>query len=425
MSTTKPAALSTASPATAPAKAVATPSLIARQPIVDVKRAVAAYELFDRSTAHDAHDAASDISLIFNAMNHTGDELSIGKVDIFINRTHQSLGDGHLDLVQPETVVLKIAPVASHAQAEIDALAGTLAELKKRGFRLSFNHTVVAPVYASWQALADYVKVDLLNVAPDQLSTMVASIKARTKATVIAEKVETAEQFAAMAKYGATLFQGYWVAKPDVVQTKVVTPAQASVLQLFNLVRNQAATEQIEAVLKRDAMLGFNLLRLINSAGFGMTQEVTSFRHAVMLMGLKKLFRWAALLLASSRAAGSPPVVGTTAVVRGRMMELLGAGSLSQEESDAAFVVGVFSLLDDMLAMPMEQALTLLSLPEQVLQALRHGTGVYGEMLRLVKAAESYDDAAFAAAAQTLGYTNHHINMAHMEALVWADGRGL
>jgi EAL and modified HD-GYP domain-containing signal transduction protein len=409
----------------APAKQLPPASLIARQPIVDDTRAVVAYELFDRSTAADAHDAASDISLIFNAMNHTGDELSVGKVDVFINRTHQSLGDGHLDLVQPDTVVLKIAPVPSHAPAEIERLAGTLTELKKRGFRLSFHHTVVAPAYASWQPLADYVKVDMLTVAPDQLKAMVASIKGRTKAQVIAEKVETAEQFKTMSEYGAQLFQGFFVAKPDVVQTKVVTPAQANVLQLFNLVRNQAATEEIEAVLKHDAVLGFNLLRLINSAGFGLRQEVTSFRHAVMLMGLKKLFRWAALLLAASRAAGSPPIVGTTAVVRGRMMELLGAGTLAVEECDAAFVVGVFSLLDDMLAMPMEQALTLLSLPDPVLLALRQGSGIYGQMLKLVKAAESADDEAFAAAAIALGYTNHHVNMAHMEALVWADGLGL
>lgn len=422
---TTPAASPSANSPAAPAKGLPTPNLIARQPIVDGKRAVVAYELSDRSTALDAHDAATDISLIFNAMNHAGDELALGKTDIFINRTHQSLVDGHLDLVQPDKVVLKIPLMAEDAQADIDRVAFMLGEVKKQGFRLSFGQAVMAPAYASWQPLADYVKVDMQGVPADQLKALVAAIKARTKAAVIAEKVETAEQFSTMAAYGVTMFQGYYVARPDVVQTKVVTPSQANVLQLFNLVRNQAATEQIEEVLKRDAMLGFNLLRLINSASFGLSQEVTSFRHAVMLMGLKKLFRWTALLLASSRAAGSPPIVGTTAVVRGRMMELLGNGTLSKEECDGAFVVGIFSLLDDMLAMPMQHALTLLSLPDPVLLALRDGNGVYGEMLKLVKAAETYDDASFAAAAQALGYTNHHINMAHMEALIWADGLGL
>src|SRR5450830_177320 len=82
------------------------PNLIARQPIVDLKRAVVAYELFDRSTTNMAYDAGTDITLSFNAVNHTGNELPFGKILIFINRTHQSLMDGHLDLVQPDKVVL-------------------------------------------------------------------------------------------------------------------------------------------------------------------------------------------------------------------------------------------------------------------------------------------------------------------------------
>ncbi|SDP37710.1 EAL and modified HD-GYP domain-containing signal transduction protein [Rhodoferax sp. OV413] len=393
--------------------------VIARQPIVDAQRSVVAYELFDRSTAD--HNAASDVALIFNAMTHTGNESLVGKVTIFVNCTHESLAGGHLDLIQPDKVVLEVGPVPGHAPDEIEVRKHTLIELRKRGFRLAFNHTVLAPVYASWQPLADYVKLDLMALKPEQLQVIVAAVKTRTKAAVIAEKVETAEQFSALAAYGATLFQGYWFARPDVIKTRVVTPSQAHVLQLINLVRNQASTEEIEAVLKKDAMLGFNLMRLINSSGFGLTREITSFRQAVMLMGLKKLFRWAALLLTASRANGTSAAVGTMAVVRGRMMELLAKGNMTDEETDGAFVVGIFSLLDVMLGMPLEQALELLSLPPAVTEALQHGTGIYGPMLALTKACESNDDEAFTAAANAMQFSNHHINMAHMEALAWAD----
>jgi c-di-GMP-related signal transduction protein len=394
--------------------------VIARQPIMDAQRAVCAYELFDRSTAR--HNAASDVALIFNAMTHTGMDSLIGKVTIFVNCTNESLAGGHLDLVQPDKVVLEVGAVPGHAPEEIAVRQHTLQELRKRGFRLAFNHTVLAPVYASWQPLADFVKLDLRALKPEQLQVIVQAVKTRTKAAVVAEKIETEEQFTTMSGYGATLFQGYWFARPDVIKTKVVTPAQAHVLQLINLVRNQASTDEIEKVLKADAILGFNLMRLINSASFGLNHEITSFRQAVMLMGLKKLFRWAALLLTSARADGTAAAVGTTAVVRGRMMELLATGTLTPDECDGAFVVGIFSLLDVMLGIPMEQALDLLSLPPAVNEALRSGTGIYGSMLALTKACENNDDDAFNAAAHSLHFTNHHINMAHMEAMVWADG---
>jgi EAL and modified HD-GYP domain-containing signal transduction protein len=140
-----------------------------------------------------------------------------------------------------------------------------------------------------------------------------------------------------------------------------------------------------------------------------------------MLMGMKKLFRWTALLLTVARDGQTPAMVGTTAVVRGRMMELLGAGTLTPEQCDDAFITGMFSLLDDMMGVPMEQALGLLELPDSVTGAILKKEGVLGQMLALTIACESNDDDAFAVTANALNFSNHHINMSHMEALVWAD----
>jgi c-di-GMP-related signal transduction protein len=400
-------------------------NLIARQAIVDARRSIVAYELFDRSTNHYAHDAGSDISLLFNAMADTSNALGVQTKILFINRTHHSLVGEHLDIAAPEKFVIEVDPVVGHEPEAIAKLHTTLAELHARGFKLAFDHTVVAPAYKDWQPLAHYVKLDMQGVPADMHKPLAAAIKSRTQAGLVAEKIETQTQFVDAMALGAQLFQGYWIDRPEIIKTKVVTPAHASVLQLFNLVRAQAETEQIETLLKHDAMLGFNLMRLINSAGFGLTQEVTSFRHAVMLIGMKRLLRWTALLLTASRASEAAAVVGTTAVVRGRMMELLGAGTLSAEDCDSAFVVGLFSLLDDMLGVPMADALQLLTLPAQITEAIQSGTGVLGRMLALTKAAESFDDASFASLATELNYTSHQINMAHMDALVWADSIGI
>ncbi len=400
-------------------------SLIARQAIVDARRTVAAYELFDRSTQTHAHDTGSDIALLFNAMADTSNALGVQTKTLFINRTHQSLEGDYLDMAIPEKIVIEVEPMPGHEPQAIATMQTTLAELRRRGFRLAFDHTVIAPAYKDWQPLANYVKLDMLAVPHDMLAPLAAAVKARTKATLIAEKIETAEQFTNAMALGAELFQGYFIDRPEVVRTKVVAPTHASVLQLFNLVRTEAEIDEIENLLKRDAMLGFNLMRLINSAGFGLTQEVTSFRHAVMLIGMKRLLRWTALLLTATRTDAATAIIGTTAVVRGRMMELLGAGTLGTEECETAFVVGLFSLLDDMLCVPMEVALKLLTLPPAVTEAIVEGKGIFGRMLALTKAAEGADDATFASIATELGYSSHHINMAHLDALVWADSIAL
>jgi len=400
-------------------------AVIARQAIVDAKRVVVGYELFDRSTAHDAHTAASDAALLFNALSYGGAEALVGKLTVFINCTHESLAGGHLELVHPDKVVLEVPTLPEGATPEaIDACIGTFEGLKTRGFKLAFDQQVLRRPYAGWLPMASYIKFDMSAFKPELAAPLVQFARNYSQAELVAEKVETAEQFQRMSDLGVKLFQGYWFAKPSMVQAKTVRPSQAIIIQLINLVRRQASSAEIEDLLKKDPTLSFNLLRFINSSGFGLQCEITSFRHAVMILGLKKLFRWAALLLTTSRAGGSPPAVGTMAVVRGRLMELLAQELLPQEECDNAFVVGVFSMLDTMLGMPLESALSSVALPESVVDALLHDRGVFAPFLALTKACESGDEAAFAYNAGQLQLSNHQVNWAHLQALAWAESLG-
>ena len=396
--------------------------IIARQAILDEHRAVAGYELFDRSTAADSHTAASDAALLFNALSYAGSESLVGKKTVFINCTHESLAGGHLELIHPEKVVLEVPPLAANAAPEqIEQHIPTLHSLRTRGFRLAFSQEVLRRAYASWLPLASFIKLDMQAFRPELAEPLVKFARAHSQAELIAEKVETAEQHQRMAALGVKLFQGYWFAQPALVKAQTIRPSQATIIQLINLVRKQASTTEIEDLLKKDPTLSFNLLRFINSSGFGLSCEITSFRHAVMILGLKKLFRWAALLMTTARASGSPPAVGQTAVVRGRLMELLAAELLPPEECDNAFVVGVFSLLDTMLGVPLERALETVALPQPVLDALLHGRGVFAPFLELTKACESGDDAAFARTAEALHLSNRQVNWAHLQALAWAE----
>ena len=401
--------------------ASATP-MIARQAIINHQNQVVGYELFNRSRSALQHTAASDVILVFTALSHAGSEDIIGTKLLFVNCTHESLAGGHLDLLNPAQMVLEIPPLGHTASDEVSARLPILAQLRAQGFRLAFNHSVLESAYAPWLQLADFIKLDLSVLPPDQLAVLIQYAQRHTKAQLIAEKIETQQHFETASRQGVQLFQGYWFARPSVVHTKLLQPAQANIIELINLLRLQASTESIEEVLKKDAGLAFNLMRLINSAGFGLTREVSSFRQAVMFLGLKKLFRWAALLLTATRDGGPPPAICQTAVVRGRLMELLALqADMSEEQADQAFVTGLFSLLDAMLPLPLAPALALVTVPESVSSALLQGEGPLAELLALAKACESSDDVAFHQAARSLHLSSTQINSAHLQALAWTD----
>ncbi len=368
-----------------------------------------------------AHTLASDAALLFNVLSHADCEVLLDRKTIFINCTHQTLTGGHLELIQPDRVVLEVPSLPQACVEDVEAYLQTLTEVRKRGFQLAFDDSVLKDIYSSWLPLASFIKLDLSVLSPEELSVAVLSAQKNSTAQLIAEKVETAEQFELLASLGVNLFQGYWFAKPVLITGQSVRPAQANIIALINLIRKQASTVEIEEIFKRDPTLSFNLLRFINSAGFGLSCEITSFRHAIMMIGLKKLFRWAALLMTTSRANGVPSAVANMAVVRGRLMELLAAELLPPEECDNACVVGGFSLLDTMLGMPLNKALEPISLPESVVNALQHGSGILAPFLELTKACESVDDEAFARNANALQLTNHQVNWAHLQALAWAE----
>ena len=135
--------------------------MIARQAIVNVEKDVIGYELFNRSRAPAEHTAATDVILLFTAMSHAGREDLVGTKLLFVNSTHESLAGGHLELLNPEKVVLEVEPLGHVAATEAVARLPILRGLRERGFKLSFNHTVLESAYATWLPLADFIKLDL------------------------------------------------------------------------------------------------------------------------------------------------------------------------------------------------------------------------------------------------------------------------
>jgi c-di-GMP-related signal transduction protein len=387
---------------------------------VDTDKSIVGYELFNRTQGDRDHTLASDVSLVLNVMAQSGTQLANGQADLFLNATHESLTGSHWDFLVPQRTIIEVPPFPGHEAAGIEESRLKLQALRKRGFRLAFNHLVVAPIYKSWWDMADFVKVDVQAVEPAKLKLLVGAIQVRTGAIAVAEKVESAAQFEIYKDIGFHFFQGYWFSRPEVLKGQVVSPSQASAAHLFSKLRSDAEVEEIELAIKKDAALGYNLLRLINSAGLGLRTKITSIRQAVMLLGTERLQRWAALLMTAG-VDGKPTLAGNMAVVRAKMMELLAQRSMSPEDQEEAFLIGLFSLLDRMLGCPLDEALSMLGLDGAITEALLQGSGRFMDVLAMAIACEMDDAKVFAEVAQRLDISYRDINVAHMEAIVWAD----
>ncbi|EGJ10618.1 signal transduction protein, partial [Rubrivivax benzoatilyticus JA2 = ATCC BAA-35] len=199
-----------------------------------------------------------------------------------------------------------------------------------------------------------------------------------------------------------------------------VPPDVQVVMQLIQGVDREEPVARLEAIIKRDPTLGFRLLRYLNSPAFGLSVEISSFGHALMMLGYQRLKRWLALLLASSsRSAAAKPLM-YEAVRRGLLMEELARGSDDAEMRGEMFICGVFSLLDQLLQQPVADLLKSVPVPERVRQALVDETGPFHPFLELVRAIEQESVFDIRERAETLLLAQGEVNRAVLAALASA-----
>jgi EAL and modified HD-GYP domain-containing signal transduction protein len=201
---------------------------------------------------------------------------------------------------------------------------------------------------------------------------------------------------------------------------KTVAPDLKVIVELMNRVDRQESIDRLEAVLKNDPTLAFRLVRYINSAAFGLRVEISSFRHAIMMLGYQKLKRWLALLLASASTDVNMKPVMFAAVRRGLFMEELVRSSGDEQMGSEMFICGVFSLLDIMMGQPFEQLLKSIPVPQDVFDALVHGSGRYRPYMELVRAVEQESLFDIRNAAESLMLSVTEINRALLGALIAA-----
>lgn len=398
---------------------------IGRQPIVDAQQKIIGYELLFRSNAEDntaqiEDDFSAGAQVLINTLSNMGTEWLMGDKLAFLNVTETMLTSEFMELLPAKRIVLEIKGDIAPSPALIERLQG----LKALGFQFALHVAQLNSENEPLIKLASYVKVDLLKAPLDHLADLAAKLK-QYSLKIIAEKVETLAAFKRCKECKFDFFQGYYFAHPEILTAKVINPAAAMVLDILNKVRNNADITEIEMGFKRDVALSFKLLRYINSVGFGLSCEIQSIRHALSILGYQQLYRWLTLLVVTSNDGATPPALMKTAITRGRLTELLGQDIVDRSERDNLFIVGIFSLLDAMLEMPMDQVLEKLTLPENISDALLNRDGVYGPFLALAIACESADMALIEKLAASLTLEPAKVNEAHLKALAWVEELGV
>ncbi len=269
-------------------------------------------------------------------------------------------------------------------------------------------------------------KYSIIDLADDRRATEGSQAPAGISRTIthVQAGVTTIAQMEASFNRGAAAVIGWPI--DDAVSTASATGKPAGqtdlqvIVELINRVDKQEPIDKLEGTLKRDPSLAFKLMRYINSPAFGLSVEISSFRHAIMMLGYQRLKRWLALLLATASKDTNLKPVMFAAVRRGLLMEELVRGSGDDEMRNEMFICGVFSLLDRMFKQPFAELLRTIPVPQRVYQALVDGSGPYQPYFDLVKSVEAESLYDFQSAADNLMMSVSEINRAELRALTSA-----
>lgn len=398
---------------------------IGRQPIMDLKQHIIGYELYFRhsaeaQTAVFADDLKACSNVLVNTMGDMDTKWLLGDRLAFINVNEAMLLSEFLELMPPQRTVLEILRNVDVTDEVLERCKA----LHHLGFKISLDNPHLSKSLDKLTPIASFVKVDSQKVSIDEATNLFFKYES-SSLHVIAEKIETTEQYETFKEIGFMRFQGFYFARPETFTAKVINPSFDSVLMLLNLVSQDADNAEIESGFKRDAALSFKLLRYINSVGFGLSCEIQSIQHALTILGRKQLYRWLTLLMVTAGENATPSALMKTSITRGRLTELLGETYFEKHDRDNLFIVGVFSLLDAILKMPMEEVLEKIQLPNNVTEALLNREGIYGPFLKLTEACEGADHDKILELAELLQFDAEKVNECHMAALAWAESLGM
>lgn len=403
------------------------PPFLRREAVLDLNQQIAGYVFsVETPAAMHAHTWQAATRKFFDSVlidHFAAGKLAglLGKRLAFLPLSAAGLAHPGLDRLPRENLIIEFDPPPG-AELDRDALLARLAALRDSGYHFACGHGLEQQGLPEALDMARFISLgDVAGMDPPDLLTRVRELAARYPETrLLARNIDSNELYLACRQMGVHLFEGRFLVNRDTNPTNQIAPYRMFVVELLNAIKRQADYGELAGLAWRDPALAYRILRFVNSAAMGLREKIDRLRNALAYVGRDELYRWLTLLLFNSRKPGPlDEALRENALVRAKLAELLAQGRMSPKECDEAFVVGILSIIDALLEIPMADALAQLSLPEPVSEALLRREGKYAPYIKLAIACEESDQDTIRALAAELGMDALMVNQRHIDALTW------
>ncbi len=398
--------------------------LIGRQPILNRNEEVVSYELLFRSVSSRGSAEVTDASyatsnVILNTLTGFGLVNILGCHKGFINVELDLLMSDTIELLPRERIVLELLETIEISPELVERCR----YLKEQGFTFAIDDHEFDVAYAELYGIAEIVKIDLMQSPLETLEDMVRELRTYP-VKLLAEKVETREEFLTCLDLGFEFFQGYYFAKPTVLEKKRIDETASTLLKLIRLLTEDAEISEIEQAFRRSPGLTYKLLLLVNSVSLGVRENIQSIRHALNILGRQQVQRWVQLsLFASDDNRGQLNPLLEMAAVRASFMENLAhCHPLHKGDSkfaEQAFMVGILSLLRNIYNISTDDVVTVLNLSDEVKNALISKEGVFGRGLEIAELLDLSYGRVTTEQLEGLGASREDVLAAQIKAFQW------
>lgn len=364
---------------------------IARQPIYDAQLKVVAYELLFRSgkTTNEADFLDGDdatTNVIVNSITEIGMDQLVGPHRAFINLTHNHILQ-MADQPMPELKDRLVLEVLEDIQAE-EVILKAVTKLASDGFTIALDDFIYSDELQPLVDLSDIIKIDLMALNEKELEEHAINLS-NGKRKLLAEKVETQEEFDRCKELGFDYYQGYFFSKPQIIKGKSLPSNKLATMTLLTKLQdNDSSNEDLAETISQDITMSVRILRYMNSAQFGFSHEVESIQQAILMLGRTTIRNLANLIL-MSQVEDKPHELLIISMIRSKMAENIAVRI--NVDKEACFTTGLFSIIDTLMNQEMEVLIEGLPLADNIRSALIRHEGELGKILACILAYESGD----------------------------------